>query len=309
MINFVDFPYDFDAKDNLFLEALKSSKFFNKNGMHADITFLGCYPKMSFSKKLILFVKSRLTNDGMSEWLNHQKGLSNIKRTSGRKIWITFENRRIPPHGVDLTLSFDSDPNNGKNLYFPLIYSYIDFLGTGSSYVRHPIEFEQLQLRRQNIGKPISDRKFACTFINNPDPVRLRFIKELSRYGEIDVFGRYSNNYIADKITKGNEYRFVICFENDLFPGYVTEKPLEAWLSKSVPVYWGDDSAEILNSESLINCASYQSLSEAAQFVASLSKEPKLVEEIVKQPLLNTSVVKPDIVTFLDQIFNDLPLR
>lgn len=302
MIKFQDFPYDFDGEDNLFLEALKTSDKFHEINAETNITFLGCYPEISLSKKLLLFLKSRLSNDGMSRWLNHQKGLSNIAQVSGKKIWITFENRRIPSEGVDLTVSFDLDSNKGNNLYFPLLYSYIDFLETKSKYVRHDVSFEHLQTRREDIGRPIKDRKFACTFINNPDPVRLRFLKELSKYGEIDIFGRYSNNYVPNKIVTGNEYKFNICFENDLYPGYVTEKPLEAWLSRSVPVYWGDDREGILNSASLINCAAYESLADSAQIIGSLASEHHVIEELIKSPLLNSDVKKPDLVSFLEKI-------
>jgi hypothetical protein len=170
--------------------------------------------------------------------------------------------------------------------------------------VRHKISFEELLLPRISLGKSLDSRDFACAFINNPDPVRLRFLKELSRFGKVDIFGRYANNYVEDKIGVGNKYKFVICFENDLYPGYVTEKPLEAWLSKSVPVYWGNDARGLLNSAALINCSSYDSLADAAESVASLQSQTELMEGIIKQPLLSAKTQKPDLVGFLKQILD-----
>lgn len=304
MVQFLDFPYDFDPTHNLFLEALLSQSSDSKRLEDEELTFIGCYPEITLLRKALLFLQSRRSNVGMSKWLDHQKGLSRIKVVQGKKVWVTFENRRIPSEGVDLTISFDTDPNGGKNLYFPLLYSYIDFLGSNASYVRHKITFDELQSHRFEIGRDLKERKFACTFINNPDPVRIRFIKELSKYGEIDVFGRYANNYVQNKIKISNNYKFIICFENDLYPGYVTEKPLEGWLSRAVPIYWGSDAQGILNSAALIDCSGYHSLSDAAELVASLESKTELLEEIIKQPLLSDLTQKPDLVGFLKQLLN-----
>jgi len=304
MVQFLDFPYDFEPTNNLFLEALLSQVNDAKDLESENLTFIGCYPEITLFEKAFLFFRSRMSNSGMSDWLEHQKGLSRIKKVEGKKVWVTFENRRIPSEGVDLSISFDTDSNGGKNLYFPLLYSYIDFLGSKASYVRHNVTFEDLLSHRTDIGKRLEERRFACTFINNPDPVRLRFIKELSRYGRIDVFGRYTNNYVQDKIQTGNNYKFNICFENDLYPGYVTEKPLEGWLSRAVPVYWGSDTQGILNSAAMINCSGYNSLAEAAELVASLEKKTAILEQIIKQPLLSSLTPKPNLAEFLRQILN-----
>ena len=304
MLHFMDFPHDFEPNNNLFRDALlsqaKNSEQLSKN----KITFIGCYPKISIFQKALLFLRSRFSNNAMVDWLNHQKGLSSINKVAGKKVWITFENRRIPPEGVNLSLSFDLDSNGGKNLYFPLLFSYIDFLNNKASYVRNHVSFDELLSPRVSIGKSIQARKFACTFINNPDPVRLRFLRELSKYGEVEIFGRYANNYVEDKVAIGNNYKFVICFENDLYPGYVTEKPLEAWLSKSVPVYWGNDSGGLLNSAALINCSSYDSLAAAAELIASLQSQTEVIEELIKQPLLNPGTKKPDLVGFLKTLLD-----
>lgn len=37
-----------------------------------------------------------------------------------------------------------------------------------------------------------------------------------------------------------NRYRFAICFENTIFPGYLTEKIFDCFLAGCIPIYWGD---------------------------------------------------------------------
>lgn len=302
MLRFVDFPYDFDPTSNLFLDASKEFLGTNSDLYSKNLTFVGCYPEISLMEKTCMFVRSRLSHVGMTNWLSHQKGISSLTRIEGKKVWITFENRRIPSEGADLTVSFDLDTNEGRNIYFPLLFSYIDFLGTNATYAKHKISFETLKQSRNEIGKPLNERKFACAFINNPDPVRLRFIRELETYGSVDIFGRYFGNYVDNKIDVGNNYLLSICFENDLFPGYVTEKPLEAWLSRSVPIYWGDDAAGLLNEAAIINLVDSVSFRKSAHDVFQLSKDLRRLEKVIRESLIRSEFPKPDLVSFLGQV-------
>jgi hypothetical protein len=53
-------------------------------------------------------------------------------------------------------------------------------------------------------------------------------------------------------------YKFTIAFENDIFPGYQTEKLYDAMMMNSIPVYCGDPFiAEIFNTKSFINALDY----------------------------------------------------
>jgi hypothetical protein len=199
-------------------------------------------------------------------------------------MWITFENRRPPFKDYQRSLTFDLDSFSGTNYYLPLWVTYFDFLETQSHWVRHKVRQKTLLEGRE---KAPLRRKFACAFINNPSPMRLRAIEELSKIGEIDVYGRYSNRYVNQKIEKSREYMFSICFENDLYPGYVTEKPLEAWLGDTIPLYWGYDEANYLNKSGMINLADFVSLSDFCENVAKVFESKELYEEIYSQPFLN----------------------
>jgi hypothetical protein len=78
--------------------------------------------------------------------------------------------------------------------------------------------------------------------------------------GKVDVFGSYSGKLVESKIDIARDYRYSICFENDLYPGYVTEKLLEAYLSETVPLYWGDlGNDEFYNQKSFINFRDFNS--------------------------------------------------
>jgi hypothetical protein len=160
----------------------------------------------------------------------------------------------------------------------------MDMLNNSASYVRHKITPSKAAAPRN--FQIESREKFACVFMNNPETQRMRIVDALRRIGQVDVYGRVSGNYVADKIAISTQYKFQICLENDLFPGYVTEKPLEAWLSGSVPVYSGLDSMSILNPKAILNLSDFSNLNALVDKVRELNNDVEAYLRIVNAPLL-----------------------
>jgi hypothetical protein len=52
----------------------------------------------------------------------------------------------------------------------------------------------------------------------------------------VDIYGSQSNP-ISDKIGLYSNYKLVLCPENSMSPGYITEKPLHAWISGTRYLY------------------------------------------------------------------------
>ena len=295
-MEFKNFPYDFSKTNNFWIDLFSSKKF--EMFDDSKITVYGCYPKISITRKILLFIHSRFSNDGMSKWLFHQQGLPDDIYPDKFNIWCTYENRRPPAENFDLTFSFDTDSFNGTNYYLPLIYLYLDLTQKNSSYVRHKISPSEL-LKRRNLNTYENKQKFAVSFINNPDQTRLRAIKELGKISKVDLFGRFSNNYAKDKLSISSDYWFTVCFENDIYPGYITEKVLEAWLANTIPLYWGDDKAKILNERAIINLKDFGSLEEFVSFVQDLSKDKQRMIDIISQPLLKRDFSMQELEDFI----------
>ena len=204
-----------------------------------------------------------------------------------RKVWFTGENKR-PPHSslFEAFISFDQDPMGGKNCYFPLFY--IDLL------ISHP----EATLRRgrgfpdpQTLLEPRISRsekqKGVCAFISNGEPTRLRAIDELSKWIDVDVYGPWVNKPVPNKYQIAKDYKFTLCFENDLFPGYITEKLLDAYLCDTVPLYWGNLGLERhINRSSFINALDHESLELFAERVGKLSR--KAYEDVYVEPLMKS---------------------
>jgi hypothetical protein len=203
-----------------------------------------------------------------------------------KRIWWTGENVRPPfQEGHDLFVSFDQDELSGENVYFPLFYSELLYPNQGSYQRLGGQVPEAVELTRPRLKTPASH--FACAFINNPESTRLRAVEYLARYGQVEVFGKISNTPNTQKFPNSKGFKFVMCFENNLFPGYITEKLLDAYLCGAVPLYWGDLGKEShINRKAFINAKDFESLEDFAHYVGSLSEIE--YERIHREPLLNS---------------------
>lgn len=202
---------------------------------------------------------------------------------SRRRIWYCGENIRVPM-GYDLTLSCDIDDYAGSNVYAPFWLSRVDSGLTNRCAAPRAqlIGDDLVRCRRVDQERP----HFCAVVISNPHPLRIRAISALSVLGKVDVFGRAMGRPIADKQELLSNYRFSLVFENDLYPGYVTEKPFDAWAAGTVPLWWGDDAAGYLNPDALVNLATLSSLAEFVELVADLERDVHARTRITQEPLL-----------------------
>src|SRR6185312_6089937 len=94
------------------------------------------------------------------------------------------------------------------------------------------------------------------------------FFKQLSAYKKVDAPGRSMNSMPGIDIGGGNKwttkrqflspYKFTIAFENDIFPGYQTEKLYDAMMADTIPIYCGDPFVgDVFNTKSFLNAADY----------------------------------------------------
>ena len=73
-----------------------------------------------------------------------------------------------------------------------------------------------------------------------------------------------------------------MCFENDIYPGYVTEKPIEAYIGDAIPLYYGLDVANYLNSKAIINLTNYNNLSEWKKYINDVKKSAFLYKKFMR---------------------------
>ena len=135
------------------------------------------------------------------------------------------------------------------------------------------------------------NRKF-CNFVysNNcmADPIREKFFKALSKYKRVDAGGSFLNNIggrVVDKHSFLKEYKFTIAIENSSLPGYSTEKILDPFLARSLPLYWGDPNiSSDYHPNSFVNLMDYSSVEEAVEEIIRLDNDDDAYLQKVTTP-------------------------
>ncbi len=202
-----------------------------------------------------------------------------------RRIWFTGENIRPPLHLDKFSrfLSFDQDSFGGRNIYFPLYMLNFNWFSESKFDVRSGAMIRKEDLTRDRVLNR-TPSKLASIYLSNNHPYRLEAVKQLSKLGKVDVFGNVGGTKVAQKIDVARDYKYNICFENDLYPGYVTEKLLDAYAIGNVPIYWGDfGRSELFNSGSFLNYADFDSLETLIDVISEID-----YESIFSEPLLKT---------------------
>jgi alpha(1,3/1,4) fucosyltransferase len=127
-----------------------------------------------------------------------------------------------------------------------------------------------------------------CAFVStNPDnPLRNALFEQLSRHRFVHAGGSVFNNspgpssprssqtWRQSKIEYLADFRFTIAAENGAYPGYTTEKLVDAFLAGSVPIYWGDPLVDCdFNPRAFLDHDSCGSVSRTVQAVLELDDD------------------------------------
>lgn len=280
-----DFHPDFDGDvtKSFLIDLVKTSIPYGAK----DVLLSSVYANRGLSNRILSPISNALKPNLEKTYGQDNPG----KPTKGKlNIWFTAENTRPPLHeNWDVFWSFEKDFYDKRNRYLPL---WVTRLG------KTLIEAEQCQTRLMQ-ERPLQEtrKELIAAVISNPERIRGHLISELSQEIPIKVFGKLGTP-IENKKQTLLDFRMNLCFENDLYPGYVTEKPFEAYLAGCIPVWRGLDRDSYLNSEAIINLTDL-STREAVDLIKRVSKDSKRLEYMSQLPLLNKKVPVFDISSSL----------
>lgn len=89
---------------------------------------------------------------------------------------------------------------------------------------------------------------------------------------KLNISKCYKGVVVSKRETIRN-YKFAICFENSVFPGYVTEKIFDAMMAGVVPVYLGaPDINDYVASNAFINLKDYSNWDELYNYLVSMNE-------------------------------------
>ena len=131
-----------------------------------------------------------------------------------------------------------------------------------------------------------------CSFVvSNPICAkRNEAFKALNEYKKVDSGGSYLNNTggpVKDKLAFESTHKFSICYENTSHNGYTTEKLINAFAARTVPIYWGDpEIGKVFNTKSFINASDYDTVADLVEEIKRIDNDDQLYMSILREPAM-----------------------
>lgn len=193
-----------------------------------------------------------------------------------------------------------------------------DYISFEDRYFRFPLLFMFDQIddaNEKHIGideKVLKEKTHFCNFIygdGNAQKYRMDLFHELCKYKNVDSSGTLLHNtgdfYTRNQITKlefQKKCKFSIAVESTVYNGFVTEKIMHAFASKTVPIYFGDPTIERqFNPKSFINCNNFSSIDDVVEFVKEIDNNDELYLSMLKEPIFSQPNYLQDIRTSFEQ--------
>lgn len=201
------------------------------------------------------------------------------------------------------------------------------------NYIRFPYAYKHLENKmRHNFDrnkgscKPKEKKHFACFLASNGGEwhkgfdgaeARNHLFHKLSLYKKVVSGGKYLNN-IGGSVPYGetDEWlsgcKFTIAYENQLdYPGYITEKPFQAWFAGTVPIYNAHPAGlPDLNKNALIYAQDFANEDSLVEYIKKLDNDDKLYcetwnQRILTDPEKDFELLKQKIREKLNLIFKE----
>lgn len=196
-------------------------------------------------------------------------------------------------------------------------------------YIQYPLcyvadETMELLLKKheRNIEDILSRKKFCAMVVSSGGGYKNKrdeIYDKLSGYKIVDSGGGYRNNLqdgkaVDDKLEFLKNYKFSLATENSVYPGYVTEKIVDAWAAGTIPIYFGDrSSVRMFNPSSFVlvdgnnienaikrvieidsNEDEYIKMQQSPVFIFGSGWEPSIKRQELEDFLVNIFIQEPD---------------
>jgi hypothetical protein len=143
--------------------------------------------------------------------------------------------------------------------------------------------------------------KFCCIIIGNPVANRIEVAQKLNEIKPVHGYGKvFGNFYDGCKVDLLKNFRYNICFENSIHPGYVTEKLLEAKVAGCIPIYYGTKTvSQDFNEKCFINFVDYKNSDELKNKISELESDTGKFVTKAKEKLFNINPNLDDLYKFM----------
>lgn len=227
-------------------------------------------------------------------------------------IFFTGEATKVDPEKYDFAIGFEH-LNNSNYLRIPLYYQYFEDK-INVNYSRgvcnpHKKYFACFLNSNGNIQESkLSEQLFDGVMLRD------RIFHQLSLYKRVESGGKHLNNMgkVVSPAKQNkwlSECKFVIAYENQSFPGYITEKPFGAYFNGAIPIYYSDKTAVAdLNRKAIIYARDYKTEEDLVNYVKQLDQDDALYcskwnEKIITNPAMDYEVLKAELKNKLEKVF------
>jgi hypothetical protein len=157
----------------------------------------------------------------------------------------------------DFGISHEYLPGFDRHCRVPYWYYSIDWSEFGvannsSTRLGVPVKPSSLAEPRQFREFSFYDR--LAMISSHLNGFKAFFFHDLCKSFDVDLVGGAAHGFVKSKISFLTDYTFSLCPENLLYPGYCTEKVLEAWACSTIPITCLDEHSLLdFNGSALIN--------------------------------------------------------
>ena len=211
-----------------------------------------------------------------------------LERFNGVRVLATGENHHVDLNRFDYCLTHDYREDD-RCYRYPYWLMYLLLRPELRSYMmgeRPLVTPDELQERQTEF----------CAFVcrNPKGKARNAFVRALSARRKVNCAGPFMNN-VGFLLPKGYEAKreyqrkhcFSMAYENEAYPGYQTEKIVDAFLSSSIPIYWGNTRvSEEFNPAAFVHARDFRNRNELVEYVLKLADDPVRRAEMINQPLM-----------------------
>lgn len=220
-------------------------------------------------------------------------------------IFYTGENKRPDYQSYDYSISFDFDDYNGRNVRIPLWYFYIDWFDQ-NTYGNPQYLIPERYLYESNEFQQKPKIRFCSTVFSAPYLDRFQMIQLINQYKPVDGYGKVFNARISEgekvKLDIISNYKFNVCFENTVYPGYFTEKLLHSKIAGCVPIYKSHSSVDNdFNKNCFINVDEVGP-EQALQQIVDIDQNDNSYRKIIEEPLFLKKIDINDVVNKINKI-------
>jgi len=242
-------------------------------------------------------------------------GIGDDRPSSGAlRLYQCYENMRDNGVAADYRIESDLKPHSDRYFRLPAWVGTIDWSHEGfrnrpSPRVEKLLTIEQLMrpLGPALLNRP---RQAALMTTHMREPRRMLF-DTLSRIMPTQGFGRPFDPSIRSHNDSGfakdvvlRDFAVNLCPENSLYPGYYTEKIIDAYGAGCLPVTWTDPNVRVdFNPKAFVNALDFAAIGYEDGLREALT--PEKMAEYAEQPLfLEAPSIEP-LAEFLRRVIGD----